>query len=289
MTCTVWGEEQWMEQAKRHRLRLEPYVLPALARKSRQEKHPVYDFLFEYYSFRPGSLLRWSPGPGVRLGGPRAGPAFAGKKGFIEVADGVRVAPFPATRLDYLRWATHFLETTSTRPPAFACLGLHEWAMVYRSPELRHPQMSLRLPAGELERVLEEQQLCCTHYDAYRFFTSAARPRNELALSRETTTVHDQRGCIHVNMDLYRFCYKIYPWLQGELLADAFLLAVAAREIDMRASPYDLRRLGYEPIPLETSEGRGEYVRLQRQLAERAHPVRADVLAAYHTLLETFE
>jgi hypothetical protein len=90
-------------------------------------------------------------------------------------------------------------------------------------------------------------------------------------------------------MDLYRFCYKIYPWVQGELLADAFLLAVAAREIDMRASPYDLRPLGYEPIPLETSEGRGEYVRLQRQLAEKALPVRAGVLAAYRALLETFE
>ena len=57
----------------------------------------------------------------------------------------------------------------------------------------------------------------------------------------------------------------------------------------MRASPYDLRPLGYEPIPLETSEGRGEYVRLQRRLAERAQPIRARVLAAYRTLLETFE
>jgi hypothetical protein len=70
---------------------------------------------------------------------------------------------------------------------------------------------------------------------------------------------------------------------------NGFEVAIAAREIDMRASPYDLRQLGYEPIPLETSEGRGEYVRLQRQLAERAHPVRATVLGAYRTLLETFE
>lgn len=287
MTCAVRGEDQWMEQARRHRLRLEPYVLSALARKSRQLKHPVYDFLFEYYSFRPGSLLRWSPGPGVLLTGPHAGPEFAGRKGFVAVSGGIRVASFPVTRLDYLRWATHFLETTSARPPGFACLGLHEWAMVYRSPELRHPQMNLRLGPSQIERVVEEQRLCCTHYDAYRFFTNAARPRNELALNRETTTAHDQRGCIHVNMDLYRFCYKIYPWVPGELLADAFLLAVAAREIDMRASPYDLRWLGYKPIPLESGEGRGEYVRSQRELAERAQPVRAAVLAAYRTLLST--
>jgi hypothetical protein len=86
MTCTVLDEGRWMDQAKRHRLRLEPHVLPALARKSRQEKHPVYDFLFEYYSFRPGSLLRWSPRPGVLLAGPcAAGPAFAGRKGFVRL------------------------------------------------------------------------------------------------------------------------------------------------------------------------------------------------------------
>ena len=26
------------------------------------------------------------------------------------------------------------------------------------------------------------------------------------------------------------------------------------RELDMRASPYDLRELGYEPVPIETPE-----------------------------------
>jgi hypothetical protein len=35
----------------------------------------------------------------------------------------------------------------------------------------------------------------------------------------------------------------------------------------MRASPYDLRELGYEPIPVETPEGRADYVRRQRDFA----------------------
>ncbi len=33
-----------------------------MQRMARHEKHPVYDFLFEYYSFRPAHLLRWTPG-----------------------------------------------------------------------------------------------------------------------------------------------------------------------------------------------------------------------------------
>jgi hypothetical protein len=58
------------------------------------------------------------------------------------------------------------------------------------------------------------------------------------------------------------------------LLADAFELALAAREIDMRASPYDLRDLGFDPIKIETTEGRAEYEREQRSLTARAGPIR---------------
>ena len=35
-----------------------------LARRQRGVKHPVHDFLFTYYSFRPAQLRRWSPGFG---------------------------------------------------------------------------------------------------------------------------------------------------------------------------------------------------------------------------------
>ena len=42
----------------------------------------------------------------------------------------------------------------------------------------------------------------------------------------------------------------------------------------MRASPYDLADLGYEPVPIETAEGRAEYVRRQSAFAEAAAPLR---------------
>jgi hypothetical protein len=87
-----------------------------------------------------------------------------------------------------------------------------------------------------------------------------------------------------VNMDLYRFCYKIAPWIESEVLADAFALARAARELDMRASPYDLAEFGFEPIAIESADGRAQYVRLQREIARSAEPVRERVLRAYQRL-----
>jgi hypothetical protein len=42
----------------------------------------------------------------------------------------------------------------------------------------------------------------------------------------------------------------------------------------MRASPYDLAHLGYDPIPIETPEGRQTYEQAQRALAEKALPIR---------------
>jgi hypothetical protein len=254
---------------------------------SRGEKHPVHDFLFEYYSFRPAHLLRWSPGPNVVL--EYATPADVGWADFVPCDGGSVLLPsaFPSHRVPYLRWAVEYLEATLAREPSFACLGLHEWAMVYRDPDVRHPYVPLRLSREETDALVESQSLRCTHFDAFRFFTRAAAPRNRLSLTREATTGHDQPGCLHVNMDLYRFAYKIAPFCPSEVLADAFELAAAAREVDMRASPYDLSGYGFPPVKIETKEGREEYVELQRGLYERAGPVRERVLSVYRKLLTT--
>lgn len=87
-------------------------------------------------------------------------------------------------------------------------------------------------------------------------------------------------------MDLYKFAHKIAPWCSSDLIADAFLLAVEARTIDMRASPYDLSSLGFKAIRIESAAGREEYVQEQRQLAERATPIRTRLLAVYRSLVE---
>jgi hypothetical protein len=56
-------------------------------------------------------------------------------------------------------------------------------------------------------------------------------------------------------MDLYKWSYKLSPLIDSETLLDCLELAAAAREIDMRASPYDLSDYGYAPIAVEDAAG----------------------------------
>ena len=63
-----------------------------------------------------------------------------------------------------------------------------------------------------------------------------------------------------------------------EAQGNCFRLATKAREIDMRASPYDLTSFGYDPIKVETPEGRRLYEKLQRHLADEAQPLRESLI-----------
>jgi len=128
--------------------------------------------------------------------------------------------------------------------------------------------------------VIEAGTLRCTHFDATRFFTPEALLRNEHTPTRKTQIDHEQPGCLHAGMDLYRWALKLSPGISSELIIDAFELALELRTLDMRASPYDLRELGYEPVPIETPEGRREYVDQQRAFALRANALRARMLTA---------
>jgi hypothetical protein len=280
-------EAEWRDRQARHADRLRPFAEERVGRMMRQEKHPVRDFLFEYYSFRPAHLLRWSPGVGVLLENARPSDLEWGKD-FTAIPAGLILTgeTFPAHRVSFAEWALQYLEGIAARPPLFGCFGLHEWAMVYREPNVRHSRTPLRLSPDQIAPAVEAEDLCCTHYDAFRFFTPAAVPRNRHSLTRDATSEFDQRGCVHVTMDLYRYAYKIAPWVTGELLADAFLLAWEARHLDMRASPYDLTAYGLTPIPIETVEGKAEYVACQRALAAKAVPIRQRLIEEYRVLLE---
>ena len=282
-------EADWQERRARHEARLRPVVGPHLERQSRQQKHPVYDFLFEYYGFRPSWLMRWSPGLGVVLEGESARDYLKHRE-YHEAGGGVALDPgqFDRARLTSARWILNLLERTLERPPRYGCFGLHEWAMVYRLPEVRHPQLPLRMAPDQLAAFVESQRIVCSHYDAFRFFTPAARPLNQLQPERTNRAELEQPGCLHANMDLYKWAHKFYPWLGSDLVADTFLLAVEIREVDMRASPYDVRGLGLEPVPIETAAGRTEYVRQQQELGARAQVLRVRLRAAYADLLDRF-
>lgn len=284
---TILTEAEARQRAAAHAARLRPLLEPYLRERRRGAKHPVIDFLFEYYTFRPSRLLRWRPGLGIAVQGREARKWLA-DPAFVETAEGVTVNPsrFPAHRVPSLQWVVALLEQTAARPPHLGCYGLHEWAMLYRADRPRHAHVPLRMPLEALDAFVESRPIACTHFEAFRFFTEAARPRNRLQPTRDTMLALEQPGCLHANMDLYRWAYKFYPWVGSDLIADAFLLAYRIRVLDMQASPYDLRAYGLEPIPIETPQGRHQYRERQAQFAREAQPIRYRLLQTLRTLLE---
>lgn len=275
-------EPDWRVRRGAHEARVSVWTVPHQARAARGEKHPVYDFLFTYYAFRPAWLRRWHPGAGVRIAGESARELLS-RSAYRDFGDSVGVDPVALSpgRREFVGWLSDLLVAVRDRPAFFGCFGLHEWAMVYRQTpdEVRHNAWPLRLPPADLARVVEAGPLGCTHFDAFRFFTAPARPLNRQQPTREKAPQFEQRGCLHANMDLYKWAFKLVPYTPSELVADCFELARDIREVDMRASPYDLSALGFEPIAIETPEGRAEYERHQRAFAARAEPLRARLLA----------
>jgi hypothetical protein len=188
-------------------------------------------------------------------------------------------------RADSITWIRRLLASTLDRQPQFGCFGLHEWAMVYRTPEVRHASWPLRLGADGTDQVVESHKISCSHFDAFRFFTDSARPLNTLQPTRESQPVLEQGGCLHANMDLYKWACKLMPFTPSSLVLSCFELARDIRTLDMRASPYDLQPLGYSPVRIETPDGKAEYTAAQRTFADRARPLRRQLVALCDELL----
>jgi hypothetical protein len=252
-----------------HRARLAPYVEPHLARRRDGIKHPVHDFLFTYYSHPPSKLMTWEPG------WPDSGSAA-----------------LVAKHRGLIRSTLSLLRATASRPAQFGCFGLHEWAMVYRADDTRHPQ-PLRLGGAATDTVVESHRITCSHFDAFRFFTPPATPLNTLQPGRDDRPSYEQPACLHGTMDLYKHAFRLWPLVGSALVVDAFELAWDVRITDMRAAPYDLTgvRLDptgelWSPIRIETPEGKQEYAAAQRGFAERARPLRSRLIDACEGLVE---
>ncbi|MDA0348266.1 MAG: 3-methyladenine DNA glycosylase [Verrucomicrobia bacterium] len=261
--------EKWTALEAAHSSRIQPWVDAFHERRKRGEMHPVHDFLFDYYQCKRRLITEWHPPTGVVLEGEQARKLLK-EAVYSEDHRGVFIDPSKLTEnvVSRMKWIIQLLENAQTRRSQLHCYGLHEWAMVYKGTCIRHEATPLRLSPEEIEHVIETQTIRCTHHDAFRFFTEAAQPLNQIQPRRDNRSEHEQFGCVHFNMDLFKWCYKLNPWISSELTLDCFFLAVEARELDMRASPYDLKEFGYEPIKIETPEGREAYQLLQKQIGE---------------------
>jgi len=275
---------RWRATEAAHRDRVTELTSGHRARAGRGVPHPVEDFLFSYYSLRPAQLRRWHPGTGVALAdaADRTGWRFyrtLEKPGAATVT--LDLPAFRAARGVQLDFTGRLLGATAAAAGQFGCFGLHEWAMVYRQDDAgrRHADWPLRLGQHGTDEVVRAHQIRCTHYDAFRFFTPAARPRNLLQPELHSRVALEQPGCLHASMDVYKWAYKLLPAVASDLLLDCFLLARSIRELDMRASPYDLSELGFQPVRIETAAGKAEYVAAQRGFAEPAQLLRRRLIA----------
>ncbi|WIM68811.1 3-methyladenine DNA glycosylase [Corynebacterium breve] len=273
------SRQAWQTEQEVHHARAAQWVEPHLERRRRGEKHAVWDFLFDYYRLRPNHLYKWHPGVGRSMADASEAPQ-AHWRDYLLSEDGTvtfDAQGFVERRYHGIEEIHLLLSKTIHRTPQFDCFGLHEWAMVYHDEAPRH-DLPLRLGPAGTDAVVDKHRLKCTHYDAYRFFTKPALPLNLTVLKRETQAVNDQPGCVHVSMDLYKWAVKMGPLVPGDLLLDCFELAVQARKLDMEASPYDCRALGFEVVPIETPEGKTEYVHRQRKLTRQATRLRERLL-----------
>ncbi|QTN34189.1 3-methyladenine DNA glycosylase [Akkermansiaceae bacterium] len=285
MGLEILRTDEWEAIASTHLAAACVFTGAARLRRDRGRRHPVEDFLFDYYPYKFALLEQWHPGLGVALefqDRESLPERFRGNAyrihGNLCFADPARLSDKESGRL---QWIAGLLRATQSHAPNFACHGLHEWAMVYRAEEIRHASLApLRLPQAEIDALIESRPVACTHHDAFRFFAKQARPFNRIQPSLETRHENEQPGCVHANMDLYKWAAKSMPWIGSSLLLESFRLASELRDLDMRASPYDLSAWGVVPVKIETPEGRRQYEWEQRRHAAAAAELRARLIHA---------
>ena len=283
MVAGVLEQAAWQALEADHADRVDALTAGHRGRRQTGTAHPVEDFLVTYYAFKPSPLRRWHPGPDLVLEG--AAHLDRGSWRFYRDLDGGSVldtAAYLEARGATVEFVRRLVTATHSRPAQLGCFGLHEWAMVYRqSPdEVRHSAWPLRLGPTGTDEVVDGLQIRCTHFDAFRFYTPPARSLNVLQPTREDQVALEQPGCLHAGMDLYKWCMKLAPAVPSSLALDCFELAREIRELDMRASPYDLSALGYVPVAIETPQGRAEYAAAQRDFAARGQGLRELLLQA---------
>jgi hypothetical protein len=334
------AENVWRKSAQDHQRRIKELLMPGLTaltdplnsgrlRKDNRirddwtaldPKHPVYNFLVEYYGLKgvkgPRRLARWSPSPSVNenesmlLEGASEEDlgSLLHMRGAIMEDGGILYSPSDffgkgdaSRREDAARAATPYLwyrsvlQNTAKAEPVLHCFGLHEWAMQYMPAGAPTPlsakyqdHLPFRVDRQVINEAVERKGVSCTHVDALRYFSPAAGPLNlhGAKLERIDQLRLEQPACVHAQMDLLKICLRLAPFCDAELLQRVLQIAIAGRKLDVAASPYDVSSYGVDAVPVETSEGRAQYRKEQTALMWAAAPVRQDLLRAYDIFLQ---
>ena len=283
----VLSRSAWQRMREEHRDTVWPWVQPRLERRSQAAKHPIDDFLFEYYPISANKLLTWHPGFKFTCESEEPDFDYFPQHMYSRTNELIHISSkWSLDQIPVAREILHFLRQTSSRTMRTGCFGLHEWAMVLGQDTIRHNEWALRLSQTEIQKTIDDVGLRCTHFDAFRFFTPEARPLNPVQLTRADQINYDQPGCLHANMDLYKHAMRFAPIIGSSLIRSCFALARDIRTVDMQVAPYDFSALGVLPIKVETAEGRSTFAMHQRHFAERANELRIQMITCLHDFLE---
>ena len=239
--------------------------------------HPVEDFLFTYYSYRPASLRRWHPGLGVELD-RRASRAFERRRGLRSLHAGRRDARPGADVRRTGRIRSRWIRRPARAPPprappdarhASACTN-GPWSTARPADEVRHAAYPLRLgAAGNRRGGGDAPHHAAATSTRFASSPSRARPLNVLQPTRESparpraTRLPARRRWTSTSGPTSCARSRHRSWWPT-----ASRWPARFRVVDMRAAPYDLQlSLGVEPIRIETPEGKGAYVTAQRSFA----------------------
>ena len=174
----------WAVSAMAHKLRVEKLLQGNLYK---DPNHPIYNFIFNYFFFKPSTLFQYSAGLDAILALDESFQKFLNPKGLSKNSDGIFYDPNLHFRTqnqkESITFTLSLLQSVYGRAPSFCCFGLHEWAMLYRvnesgnMPSKCSPRQALplRLSQDDIKKIVESNNIRCSHIDAFRFFTPLAR------------------------------------------------------------------------------------------------------------------
>ena len=227
-------------------------------------------------------LRRWHPGAGVELEGAAEEPARAWRwyaPGPTPGSVVVDAAALECEKGDSLGMIERILHQTAQRPGASAASACTNGPWCTGRSKHRNP-VPLRLGQDATDAVVEGNELRCTHFDAFRFFTPEAVPRNRDRPLREAQPAMEQPGRLHAGMDVYKWAVKLGPSCPARCCSTRSSSPATSAFSTCRPPPTTWRR-GRRPGAHRDAEGKAEYVRRQRAFAERSNALRGGILGAW--------
>ena len=297
---------EWRSRADAHRRRVRDLLGGMFYDRKVHDRHPIYNFLFNYYRFRPHRTIeRYSAGLDFAVESCSSSDdesLYLPSSKYLSVKDGcIEMDPVKSLNeksVTRIRNLCTLLEKVQRRPPNFSCFGVHEFAMLHSGTRrsLFQKGLKLRMSQREIDNVVERAPIRCTHFDATWHFPKSALKSCRIKTSPDLRTKNEQAGCIHTNLDLFKFSLRLWPFASSELVADALELAIRARELDMRASPYDLssisdftelgRDFDLTPVLIETESGRAEFRDSTMVLYRDSLPIRDRLIKVASSVLD---